>query len=128
MKLNIYRDLEELITEKEFNFFLNNFILNEDNYSNYEKIEILDILSDKFSKFYNTHILTETQKNQLINSLILLTDFSKLDIMQDLIGILFNFRLNEYYLYLKNHCNSIIHKKVQIELLDSLAEYEQMIS
>ena len=122
--INKYRNLFEVISEKGFDTLLEDFLNNEVNYTNVDKIEILDILGEKYFKFYDTHMLTPGQSKRVTSLLIKLTDFDNLGVIEDLIGILFNFRLVDYYLFLKESSNTIKLDKVRNEVINSLNEYK----
>ena len=126
MNLEKFSNLTEVITIEEFNLLLDYFIDNKKNYNSIESIEILEILGEKYSKFYGTYCLSKRQKSCLLEILIALTDFSNLDTLQSLTFILYSFEIKEFFHYLKKHINTIINENVRNDLIDSLNEYEKM--
>ena len=125
MKIDNYKNWKEVLSEDEFHSILKELIKKKDNYSQFSLLEILNLLSEKFLLFYGVTKLTNEEKTFINSILIELTNFSNLSITEELIGILFNFRLDGYYFYLKDHLHLIRNDEVKNELLDSLKEYEE---
>ena len=127
MKLDEYESWNEVISKEQFSFLINELILKENNYSNSEILERLEILSEKYLKFYDLDYLTKIQRQNVNKILIKLTDFSNLTTIEELIGVLFNLKIDEYYHYLKRHSDTIISKQVEKEVFESLKEYEETL-
>lgn len=125
MLLEDYKSWNEIISENEFHNFLKELFENKDGYSKTALLEIVNELSEKYLLFYGVAKLTVAEKENLHSTLLELTNFSDLLIIEDLIGILFNFRLDSYYLFLKNNATSIKFQEVKKEVLNSLKEYEE---
>ena len=123
MELDKYKDWKEVISTEEFNSLINELIISQNKFSNSDLIELLNLLSEKYLLFYKTCELTMNQKIEINKILIKLTNFSNLIITEDLIGILFNFRLDAYFLFLREKCNTIKLDEVRNEVINSLSEY-----
>lgn len=124
MNIDKFRNLLEVISIEKFNLLLTDFLSESESLNSSERIEILEILGEKYSKFYNSNLLDNHVKNKLSEILIRLTDFTNLTTMEDLGFILFSFKLNNYYLFLKNNAYSIQSNEVRNEVLNLLKEYE----
>jgi len=122
MKLEQFRELNEVISQEHFFVLLNIFFIDKNLFESSEQVEVLEILSEKYSKF-NSNILNVEQENKIKQILIELSDFANLERIEILIRILFNFQNNEYYDYLEKHKNSIIHSGVKKEVFEALEEY-----
>jgi hypothetical protein len=121
----IFTNLPEVISKDQFKKLLNIIILNYEQIQETDLIEYLEILSDKFSQFYNYDLLSKFEKDKLFKILVKSTDFNNINIIMDLIGFLFSFRIDEYALYLKENINIKINipKDVLDEIKDALEEY-----
>lgn len=128
MKLEDYKYWNEVLSEDEFHNLLNELIIENDKYSKTTLLEIVNLLSEKYLLFYGTTKLTNKEKDYINSTLIKFTNFSDLSTTEDLIGILFNFRLHSYYLFLKNNIYLIKKDEVRKEVLNSLKEYEEGLS
>ncbi|UTN04885.1 hypothetical protein L0669_03060 [Flavobacterium bizetiae] len=124
MELEEFRKLDEVITQNQFHPLLDLFLVEKNNFKSLEQIEILNILSEKYSKFYS-NILNEEQENKIYQLLIDLTDFGDLERMEIVTGILFNFQNNSFYNYLDRHKDTIIHILVKKEVIKTLADYRK---
>lgn len=125
MKLHDFKNWKEVLSDEEFHSILKELINKKDNFPKFSLLEIMNTLSEKYLLFYGTTELTIEEKTFINSILIEITDFSNLSITEDLIGILFNFRLDCYYSFLKNNLHLVINDEVRDELLNSLREYEQ---
>lgn len=125
MKLEDYKNWKEVFSESEFRDLLGELFAKKNVYSKDVFLEMLSLLSEKYGYFYGTYKLTNEENNDINSILLELTDFSNLSITEDLIGILFNFRVNNYYLFLKNKNHLIKLDEVRSEVLDALKEYEE---
>jgi hypothetical protein len=123
MKIENYKDWKELLSEDEFHHILNELIKKKDHFPRSSLLEIINSLSEKYLLFYGATELTIKEKTFINSILIEITDFSDLSITEELIGVLFNFRLDGYYYYLKNHVHLVKNEEVKHELLNSLKEY-----
>lgn len=125
MKLEDYRNWNEVISENEFSHYLTELYKNKDVLSREIFLEILEILGDKYSKFYGTLKLTNVEKESINLTLLEFTNFYDLRLMEELIGRMFDFRLDYYYYYLKKNVNSIKLDEIKNEVLNALKEYEE---
>jgi hypothetical protein len=128
MKLEDYKNWNELISVDEFHKLLKELFENKDKYSKSVFFEIIEELSDKYTSFYGHTKLTKYEYENLHLTFVEFTDFSDFWMTHDLIGNMFNFRLDSYFLFLKNNASSIISEKVKKEVLDSLKEYSEIRS
>lgn len=125
MNLEDYINWNEVISENEFSYYLAELFKNKNIYSTEVLLDIIDILGDKYGKFYGSLKLSKEEKENLSLILFDLTNFSNLTLIEDLIGAMFNFNLDDYYFFLKNNINSIKLDEVRNEVFDSLKEYEE---
>ncbi len=125
MNLEDYINWNEVISENEFRYYLSELFKNKNKYSSEVLLDIIDILGDKYGKFYGSLKLSKEEKENLSRILFDLTNFSNLTLIEDLIGAMFNFNLDDYYFFLKNNINSIELDEVRNEVFDSLKEYEE---
>jgi hypothetical protein len=125
MNLENYKNLKEVISENEFKYYLAELFKNKNIYSTEVLLDIVDVLGDKYGKFYRSLKLSKEEKKNLSLILFDLTNFSNLILIEDLIGAMFNFNLDDYYFFLKNNINSIKIDEIKNEVFDSLKEYEK---
>ncbi len=123
MKIDDYKNLEEVISKEDFQNMIMQLIISREKYDVDTLIEVLETLSEKYVKF-RENILSCNQLEIINDLLILSTNFSNLSRMQILISILFNFRIDKYYDYLKKHKDTIVSVEVKNEIFESLIEYE----
>jgi hypothetical protein len=123
MKIDDYKNLEEIISKEDFQNMIMQLIINREEYDVEILIEILETLSEKYVKFRD-NILSCNQVDIINDLLILSTNFSNLSRMQILISILFNFRIDKYYDYLNKHKDTIVNIEVKNEVFESLIEYQ----
>ena len=123
MKIDDYKNLEEIISKEDFQNMIMQLIINREEYDVDILIEILETLSEKYVKFRD-NILSCNQVDIINDLLILSTNFSNLSRMQILISILFNFRIDKYYDYLNKHKDTIVNIEVKNEVFESLIEYQ----
>lgn len=124
MDLKNINNLNEIISKNEFHSLLSQLFKLKNDLSKNKLISYIEILGDKFSKFYDFNELTNDETSELNKILIALTDLTNLKIMEDLIGILFKFRLNSYYLFLKNNLQNIQSDSIFEEIKSAIIEYE----
>ena len=125
MKLDI-NNLTEVISKDDFHNLLNNIFKNKTLYSNSDLINYLDILGEKYGKFYDDNELTILEAENIHEILKEVSDFNRIDIMEQLVCILFKFRIDNYANFLKKELNSIKSEVVYNEINDALNEYEFM--
>jgi hypothetical protein len=123
MKIDDYKNLEEIISKEDFQNMIMQLIINREEYDVEILIEILETLSEKYVKFRD-NILSCNQVDIINDLLILSTNFSNLSRMQILISILFNFRIDKYYDYINKHKDTIVNIEVKNEVFESLIEYQ----
>jgi len=126
MLIDKINNLFEVITKEEFHILLNDLILEQNSISDEDLINCLDILGEKFGKFYSLENLTIGECDFLYKTLIRLSDFDNYERTADLTGLLFSFRIDDYYFYLKE----VVNKKnllnnVKTELTETLEEYKR---
>lgn len=126
MKIENYKNWQEVISIEEFESYINELVIKQKSFSNSILLEIVTLLSEKYLLFYGLCKLTLEQKIEINKILINLTDFSSLEITEDLIGVLFNFRLDNYYSFLKEEYKAIKLDEVRREVIDALNEYEKI--
>lgn len=125
MRIENYKDWKEVISINEFHGILKELIVKKDSFSQTDLLEILSLLSEKYLLFYRTTELTNEEKTFINSALIKATDFSNLFINEELIGIMFNYRLDDYFFYLKKNINLVKVDEVRNEILNSLKEYKE---
>ena len=109
MEFNINK-LPEVISEEHFLLLLDDLVQQKDNRSKYTIIQYLDILGEKFQKFYKANVINEKQRNNLLNMVIEFTNFTDLNLTEDLIGLMFQFKIDGYKYFLKSNLNFIKDK------------------
>lgn len=87
-------------------------------------MDYIKILGDKFSKFYDYNELKNKERFELSSLLIGLTDFTDFDSIEQLIGIMFCFRLDDYCLYLKSNLFNIYSDVIIKEIQAAIIDYE----
>ncbi len=122
MHLDINR-LPETISKENFLFLYANLMQQKNNLSKNTVIQYLNILGEKFEKFYDVNTLNYIEKDEIHKLLKEYTDFDELNLMEDLIGIMFQFRIDKYADYLQCHLNEIESKSVYNEVYDAGNEY-----
>ena len=73
MQLNEINNLCEVITEFEFHNLMNQLILQHKNITDEEVIKCLDILGEKFEKFYNINEINNQESNFIYKTLLRLS-------------------------------------------------------
>jgi hypothetical protein len=120
--------LSEVISEEYFHSLFAELIKESQNLTEEKQIELLEILGEKFGKFYNINKLNENEKNFISNQLIKWTRFSDINRVSELIGLMFSFVNNRYYEFLRDSLKSEkIISDVKMEILESVAEFEKII-
>lgn len=115
--------LPEIISRENYLFLLNDLLKNACNLSKYTVLRHLDTLGDKLDKFEN-NVLCKNEKDIIYTLMLEYTDFNSLDLMENLNGIMFQFRIDKYVEYLKVNIDSIRSEKVYAEVFDAINEYE----
>lgn len=124
MKLEDYKNWNEVILESEFHKYLNELFEKKNKLSRDVFFDILENLGERYSKFYGLSKLTNEEKEVLNSILLEYTNFSDLKQIEELIGTMFDFRLDDYCLFLKNNVLSIKNESIRNEVLNSVEEYE----
>lgn len=127
MNLNDINRLDEVISKNDFHLLLDQVFLHKDNLSRDILIDYIHILGDKFSKFYDYNELKNKERFELSNTLIGITDLTDFDSIEQLIGIMFCFRLDDYCLYLKSNLLNIYSDVIIKEIQDAIIEYETLL-
>jgi hypothetical protein len=122
MNLDI-NNLPELISKQKFHLILEDVLNRQNNLSSDIVIQYLIILGERFEKFYDINELTIKEKKDIYAVLKVYTDFNRLDIVEDLINIMFQFRIDKYIDYLKRNLKSVKRKEVYDEIYDAISEY-----
>lgn len=124
MLINKINNLCEVITKDEFHNLMNQLILEHKNLSVEDVFKCLDILGEKFQKFYDSNELHNEESNFLVETLIKLSDFENYTRTESLVSIMFSFRLEKYFLHLVEIVNTnILNERVKQELVEAIAEY-----
>lgn len=89
--------LSEVISEESFHDLFATLIENLQFFEEQKQIELLKILAEKFQKFYMVDELTENEKKFISNQLIKWTNFSDLNRVCELTGLMFSFIDKRYY-------------------------------
>ena len=76
MNLEDYINWNEVISENEFRYYLAELFKNKNKYSSEVLLDIIDILGDKYGKFYGSLKLSKEEKENLSRILFDLTNFS----------------------------------------------------
>lgn len=124
MNLNDFDTLDEVISKNNFHLLLDQVFLHKDNVSKDVLVDYIMILGDKFSKFCDYNELKDKERSELSNMLIGLTDFTDFVSIEQLIGIMFYFRLDDYCLYLKGKLLNIYSDVIIKEIQAAIIEYE----
>lgn len=116
-------NLPEVISEEDFHNLIEQVIKKKASYKNSDLINYVDILGEKYEKFYDASVLTQEESDGIFEILKHATDFSNISLIEKLVGILFQFRIDKYANYLKSHLSTINSEAVNNEVKDSLREY-----
>ena len=127
MNLNDFNRLDEVISKNDFHLLLGQVFLHKDNLSKDILIDCINILGDKFSKFYDYNELKNKERFELSNTLIGITDFTDFDSIEQLIGIMFCFRLDDYCLCLKSNLFNIYLDGIIKEIQVAITECEALL-
>lgn len=91
-----------------------------------KQIEFLEILAEKFQKFYNVDELTENEKIFISDHLIKWTDFSDLNRVYELVGLMFSFIDERYCEFLKLSLKTEkLPLDMRMEIAESIKEFEK---
>lgn len=116
-------NLPEVISERDFHIYLDQLVSKRNSISKNKFVLLLEILGEKFEKFYNDNELSNEEKQVLYEILKELTDLLNFDIMARLIGILFQFRIDNYAVFLQENLQNIENPVILEECRDALKEY-----
>ena len=122
MSFNI-KDLPEVVSKEHFISLLDDLLKNRNNFSKDTFIKYLELLGEKYEKFYDTNIISEITLAELYRTLKEYTELDKLNLMKNLVGIMFQFRVDKYADFLSRHLNLIKLEDVYNEIYDALKEY-----
>jgi|GEM_PF-3441282 len=121
-----FQFLPEVISEEHFHSLFAELIKNSQNLTEENQIELLEILGEKFEKFYDVNKLNEKEKDFLSKQLIKWTHFSDINKVSELIGLMFSFVDNRYYEFLED---SLKTRKlifdVKMEITESVKEFKK---
>lgn len=122
MNINLEK-LPEVISPDEFLQLMDQFNLIRVDCSRDVVLDFLEILGEKFEKFYDLGVLTTYQRDIICSELIKMTDFDDLKVIERLIGVMFQFRVDGYVGYLKENLNRINSLDIRKEVNEALEEY-----
>ncbi len=124
-----FHQLPEVIQEDAFHELFNELIAVAGSVPEEQQIEYLDVLGEKFGKFYDTVRLTEAEKAFVSAQLIQFTTFSEKSRIQELTGIMVAFEDSTYYHFLKDSLKTQeMPKEVKKEIKDSIKEFKDFVS
>ena len=116
--------LPEVISKDLFLSLLEELLQNREQHSAEEQAGQLALLGEKFQKFYDPDIINGAQRTAIFEILKTATDTGRLQLMEALIGIMFQYRLDAYALYMEALLPTIISATVYQEVYDSILEYK----
>ncbi|KDN54096.1 hypothetical protein [Flavobacterium seoulense] len=118
--------MSEVISAECFHSLFKEFIEEESLITEQKQIELLDVLGEKFVKFYNIHELKENERKFISDRLIKLTHFSDINRISELIGLMFSFVDKTYYEFLLNSLETKqLSYEVQKEITESTKEFKK---
>lgn len=118
--------LPEVISKAQFLYLLEELLQNQEQEPLSEQIEKLDLLGEKFGKFYDLNVINPTHRATIFEILKTATDTSRLALMEDLTGIMFQYRIDAYAHYLEEQLPAITIPKVHREVYESIKEYKSL--
>ncbi len=120
-----FESLLEVISEESFHDLFAELIENSQFLEEQKQIELLEILAEKFQKFYIDE-LTENEKKFISDQLIKWTHFSNQNRVCELVGLMFSFVDKRYCefsrLSLKTEKLTL---DVRMEKVESIKEFEK---
>ena len=122
-----FQSLLEVISEEYFHDLFAELIESSLFLEEQKQIELLEILAEKFQKFYNVDELTENEKIFISNQLIKWTHFSDLNRVCELVGLMFSFVDKRYYEFLRVSLKTEqLTFDVRMEIEESVEEFEKI--
>lgn len=118
--------LPEVISKAQFLYLLEELLQNQEQEPLSEQIEKLDLLGEKFGKFYDLNVINHTHRATIFEILKTATDTGQLALMEDLIGIMFQYRIDAYARYLEEQLPPIPAPEVRREVYESIKEYKSI--
>ena len=124
--LNKFQNLPEVIAEEDFHNLFNELIKNAESISAESKIELLNILGDRFGKFYDDLKLDPIEKAFISQQLIKLTQFTDINRICQLTGLMFSFSDDTYSDFLSDSLKTKhLTLNVRTEIEDSIGEFKK---
>ena len=124
--LNKFQNLPEVIAEEDFHNLFNELIKNAESISAESKIELLNILGDRFGKFYDDLKLDPIEKAFISQQLIKLTQFTDINRICELTGLMFSFSDDTYSDFLSDRLKTKhLTLNVRTEIEDSIGEFKK---
>ena len=121
-----FQSLLEVISEESFHDLFAELIESSQFLEEQKQIELLEILAEKFQKFYNVDELTENEKIFISEQLIKWTHFSDLNRVCKLVGLMFSFVDKRYYEFLRVSLKTEqLTLDVRMEIAESIKEFEK---
>lgn len=121
-----FQFLSEVISEEYFHSLFTELIKESPNLTEKKQIELLEILGEKFAKFYNIDKLNENEKSFISDQLIKFTRFSDISRLSELISLMFSFVNNRYYEFLRDSLKTeLLISDVKMEIIESVEEFEK---
>lgn len=116
--------LPEVISKDQFLYLLEELLQNQERELLSEQIEKLDLLGEKFGKFYDLNVINHTHRTAIFEILKTATDTSRISLMEDLTGIMFQYRIDTYARYLEEQLPAITIPELRREVYGSIKEYK----
>lgn len=121
-----FQSLLEVISEEYFHDLFAELIKSSLFLEEQKQIELLEILAEKFQKFYNVDELTENEKIFISDQLIKWTHFSDLNRVCELVGLMFSFVDKRYCEFLRLSLKTEqLSLDVRMEIAESIKEFEK---
>ena len=117
--------LDEVISKDRFHALLSQVMEEAIGLSPEENVYRLEVLGERYLKFYDEQELTPVERERLFALLKTLTDFTELSLIESLCGLLFCYSLNEYADWLKENVDGITNPDIRWEVIDTLEEYNR---
>lgn len=115
--------LDEVISRDRFHALLSQLMEEASGLSPEENVYRLEVLGERYRKFYDEQELTSVERERLFALMKKLTDFTELSLIESLCGLLFSFCLNEYADWFKSNVEDIANPDVRWEVIETLKEY-----
>ena len=117
--------LDEVISKDRFHALLSQVMEEASGLSPEENVYRLEVLGERYCKFYDEQELTPVERERLFALLTTLTDFTELSLIESLCGLLFCYSLNEYADWLKENVDGVTNPDIRWEVIDTLEEYNR---